>query len=114
MKKLILIAFVTGLSLSAAAQNTHPVGVLENKQPIAQTKPVTPLIAKDTAKYARFIKVPENVYSRLLIFTQAYKENVIYNSLMDDKTVRQEQFNINSFMSNIDKMVALDSVKIGK
>lgn len=69
-------------------------------------------LKNDTAKYTRFIKVPEQAYNSLLIFTQAYRDVVIYNQIMDDKTSRQEQVGVNQFLKELSKVVALDSVRV--
>lgn len=94
MKKLILIAAIIGLSLSAMAQ----------KQPVAPPNP------KDTTKYVRIIKVLEADYVTLLNLALSYKDGVIYNPNISDKI--KEQQDVDMWLFALPKRILIDSVKV--
>lgn len=79
---------------------------------MAQSKPVTKPIPKDTAHYQKIVKVSVSDYSTLISLAEAYKQSVIYNPKISDKT--KEQQDVDMWLYSLPKRIALDSVKIGK
>lgn len=100
MKKLLTTLPILLISIGAMAQN----------KPVEQQKPQA--MAKDTAVYAKFVKVPENFYNSLTLFAQLYKESVIYNPNMSAEVKNQEQINTNQFLNSLSKVADLDSVRV--
>lgn len=96
MKKLTLITLLTALCFTA----------------MAQKQPVTPPIKKDTAKYQKVIKLSVNDYQALVQLADAYKQSIIYNPKITDKT--KEQQDVDMWLFGLPKRILIDSVKITK
>lgn len=92
MKKLTLITLLTAVCFGVMAQK--------------------PVIKKDTTHYQKIVKLSVNDYSTLINLADAYKQGIIYNPKITDKT--KEQQDVDMWLFGLPKRILIDSVKITK
>lgn len=71
----------------------------------------------DTAKkvkpqYRYFYEVPVRDFKQIGSALHDYKDGLIYNTLMDDQSVRERQIQISAYLATLPKIAKLDSVLV--